>query len=88
MKLPYYKLEVGGRFDIMLSFILGLAITYLFLWLLPFWLVWPAGVLFSMYVVTIKERSKGLTISDSQILAVLIGSWLAVCYGMWLFLAC
>ena len=71
----------------MVSFILGLAITYLSLRLLPLWLVWPAGVLFSMYMVTIKERCRGLTINDSQILAVLIGSWLAVCYGMWLFLA-
>jgi len=71
----------------MSPFILGLIITYVFLWLLPLWLVWPVGVLFSMYLVTIQGKPKGVTISDGQILAVIIGSWLAVGYGMWLFLA-
>ncbi len=71
---------------VMMAFILGLVSTYVFLQLLPFWLVWPVGVLFSIYTVIIWERSRGLTISDPQILAVLIGSWLVICYGMWLFL--
>ncbi len=71
----------------MLAFILGLAITYVFLGWLPLWLVWPGGVLFSIYMVTIQARSRGTTIRDEQILAVLVGSWFAVCYGMFLFLA-
>ena len=71
----------------MLAFILGLSITYIFLGLLPLWLVWPGGVLFSIYMVTIQARSKGTTIRDGQIFAVLVGSWLALCYGMYLFLA-
>ncbi|MDI9484839.1 MAG: hypothetical protein QM372_05155 [Bacillota bacterium] len=71
----------------MLAFILAAAITYIFLWVLPLWLLWPAGVLISIYMVTLVERAKGRTISDQQILAALIGSWLTVCYGMMLFLA-
>ncbi len=71
----------------MLALILAAAITYLFLWVLPLWLLWPVGVLFSIYMVTLVEKAKNRTITDRQILAVLIGSWLAVCYGMWLFLA-
>ncbi|NLL47086.1 MAG: hypothetical protein GX249_00740 [Firmicutes bacterium] len=71
----------------MVAFILALAITYLFLGWLPLWLVWPGGVLLAVYMVTIQARSKGVTIRDEQILAVLVGSWLVVYYGMCLFLA-
>ncbi|HHT68889.1 MAG TPA: hypothetical protein GXZ85_06505 [Firmicutes bacterium] len=71
----------------MLAFILGVSITYVFYWLLPLWLVWPAGVLFSIFMVTIEKRSKGLVIRDRHILAVLLGAWLVALYGMLLFLA-
>ncbi|HHT89821.1 MAG: hypothetical protein ACOX57_02345 [Limnochordia bacterium] len=68
------------------ALISGLSITCVFLWLLPLWLVWPVGVLFSIYLVTLIQRQRGPRISDEQILAVLVGAWLALCCGMWLFL--
>jgi hypothetical protein len=69
------------------AFMIALAITYTLLWLVPLWLVWPAGVLVSLYLVTLSLRVKGRELTDGQILAVLIGSWLVVCWGLVLFLA-
>jgi hypothetical protein len=70
----------------MWAFIIALAITYTFLWLVPLWLVWPAGVLLSLYLVIVGRRRRRQELTDGQILAVLIGSWLAVCWGLALFL--
>ncbi len=70
----------------MWAFIIALAITYTCLWLVPLWLVWPAGVLVSLYLVTLNRRRRGQELTDGQILAVLLGSWLAVGWGLALFL--
>jgi hypothetical protein len=70
----------------MRTFIIALAITYTLLWLVPLWLVWPAGVLASLYLVTLNLRRKGQELTDGQILAVVMGSWLAACWGLVLFL--
>ena len=70
----------------MWTMVLGLVITYLCLWLVPFWLVWPMGVLFSLYLVTIIQKKRHSALDDEQILGILVGSWLALCYGLWLFL--
>ena len=69
----------------MWAFIIAMAITYTCLWLVSFWLVWPVGVLFSLYMVTIIENRRERAITDGQILGVLLGSWLVLLYGLWLF---
>jgi len=69
------------------AFIIALAITYTFLWLVPLWLVWPAGVLTSVYLETLYLKRKGKELTDGQILAVLLGSWAAAFWGLVLFIA-
>ncbi len=68
------------------AFIIALTVTYTLLWLVPLWLVWPVGVLTSVYLVTLNRKHKGQELTDGQILAVLMGSWLAACWGLVLFL--
>ncbi len=48
----------------------GVLVTYVFLWLVPLWLVWPlGGVLGSLYLVKlIQEQQGGLNLEDHQIL--------------------
>ncbi|NMA60495.1 MAG: hypothetical protein GX956_01270 [Firmicutes bacterium] len=71
----------------MWSFGLGVLVTYVFLWLVPLWLVWPLGVLGSLYLVKLIQEQQGLKLEDQQILGVLLGAWCSVCYGILLFIA-
>ena len=69
----------------MWEWLLAVIVIYTLLWITPFWLVWPLGVLVSLYLVTIIQKARDLEITDTQILVVLIGSWCSLCYGLWVF---
>ena len=70
----------------MWSFALGMLTTFIFLWIVPFWLVWPLGVLVALYLVKLIREWRGLIVEDRHILGVLLGAWCSVCYGLLLFL--
>ena len=70
----------------MWTWFLSLAVTYLLLWALPFWLVWPAGVLLSLYLVRIIQRRRGGLLEDRHVLGVLLGALCSVYYGLTVFL--
>jgi hypothetical protein len=70
----------------MWSFGLGMLTTYFFLWFVPFWLVWPLGVLVTLCLVKLIRERQGLNVEDRHILGVLLGAWCSVCYGLLLFL--
>ncbi|HHY09159.1 MAG TPA: hypothetical protein GX528_01190 [Firmicutes bacterium] len=62
----------------------GFLVTYVLLWLAPFWLVWPLGVLVGLTLVKITGRCR--QVADKHILAVFLGAFSAVYYGLVVFL--
>ena len=87
---PYDKADTDNSFlggSFVRSWAVGVLVTYLLLWIVPFWLVWPLGVLVGLYLVRIIQQEPWEGLTDEHILGVFLGALCSLYYGLMLFLA-
>ncbi len=57
----------------MLAWLIAASVSLLLSVFVPLWLIWPLGVLMSVYILSMRRRRQALQLSDAEILWAFVG---------------